>query len=86
MGTHMKTTIDIADSLFVEARELAAARNTTLRALVEAGLRQVLQENRARKLPFKLKRATFKGKGLRPEWQGQPFERLRDLAYEGRGT
>lgn len=82
----MKTTIEIADSLFAEAREVAAARNTTLRALVEAGLRQVLQEQRSRHAPFKLRRATFKGKGLRTELQGQPFDRLRDMAYEGRGT
>lgn len=86
MGAHMKTTIEIADSLFAEAREVAAARNTTLRALVEAGLRQVVQEQRGRRAPFKLRRATFKGKGLRAELQGQPFDRLRDMAYEGRGT
>ena len=34
----MKITIDIADGLLAQARELAAARNITLRALVEAGL------------------------------------------------
>lgn len=79
-GRLMKTTIDIADSLLAEARELAAARNTTLRALVEAGLRQVIQQQRERPVRFKLKRATFKGNGLRAECQGQPFNRLRDWA------
>jgi len=86
MGTHMKTTIDIADSLLADARRLAAERNTTLRAVVESGLRQVLAERRQRREPFRLRRATFKGKGLRHELQGEPFERLRDLAYEGRGA
>lgn len=86
MGTHMKTTIDIADSLLAEAKAAAAARETTLRALVEAGLRQVLHEPRGRPAPFRLRRATFKGKGLRAELQGQPFDRLRDLACEGRGA
>jgi Arc/MetJ family transcription regulator len=86
MGSHMKTTIEIADSLFAEARALAAARGTTLRALVEAGLRQVLHEQRGRHAPFRLRRAAFKGKGLRAELQGQPFDRQRDLAYEGRGA
>lgn len=84
-GTHMKTTIDIADSLLAEAKQMAAARDTTVRALVEAGLRQVLQEQRSRQAPFKLRRASFKGKGLRSELQGAAWERLRDLAYEGRG-
>ncbi len=37
MGRNMKTTIEIADSLFPEARELAAARDTTLRALACEG-------------------------------------------------
>jgi Arc/MetJ family transcription regulator len=86
MGAHMKTTIEIADSLFAEARELAAARHTTLRALVEAGLRQVLQEQRAPRAAFELRRASFKGRGLRAELQAEPFERLRDMAYEGRGA
>jgi Bacterial antitoxin of type II TA system, VapB len=36
----MKTTIDIADALLEEARQAAEASRTTLRALVEAGLRQ----------------------------------------------
>ncbi len=40
----MKTTIDIADPLFRRARQLAQDRGTTLRALVEDGLRRVLDE------------------------------------------
>lgn len=40
----MKTTIDIADPLFDRARRLARERGTTLRALVEDGLRRVLDE------------------------------------------
>ena len=38
----MKTTIDIANDLAVRARELAAKRGTTLRAVVEEGLRMAL--------------------------------------------
>ncbi len=37
----MKTTLEIADPLLRAARSLARRRGTTLRALVEAGLRKV---------------------------------------------
>ena len=86
MGTHMKTTIDIGDSLMAETKRLAASEGTTVRALVEAGLRQVLAASRKRAPPFRLKRVKVKGRGLRPELQGLPWERLRELAYEDRGA
>ena len=82
MGTHMKSTVDIADNLLAEAKQAAAREGTTLRALIEAGLRQVLRERRARSAPFVLRRASFKGKGLRTDLQGQPWEQIRSLAYE----
>ena len=74
MGTHMKSTVDIADNLLAEAKPAAAREGTTLRALVEV---QVLRERRARSAPFALRRASFKGKGLRTELQGQPWEHIR---------
>ena len=80
----MKTTIEISDSLLREARKLAARQGITLRALVERGLRRVVIEERPR-ANFKLRRASFKGSGLQAEHQGASWERLRDLAYEGRG-
>lgn len=39
----MKTTIEIADELFNRARKRAQRDQTTLRALVEEGLRRVLR-------------------------------------------
>ena len=42
MATHMKITIEIHDELFRQAREHAAETGTTFRALVEGGLRCVL--------------------------------------------
>jgi hypothetical protein len=85
MGTHMKTTVDIADSLAREAKDLAARENTTLRELIEAGLRTVLRERRRRDT-FRLRDVSFGGNGLQPEFRGADWERIREAAYEGRGT
>jgi hypothetical protein len=84
MGTHMKTTIELADPLLEEARRLAQREGTTLRALVEQGLRQVLAQKR-RGASFRLRDASFAGDGLRPGLADASWERLRELAYEGRG-
>ena len=37
-SSHMKTTVEIAPALLARAKKLAAQRQTTLRALIEAGL------------------------------------------------
>lgn len=80
----MKTTIEISDPILLKARQLAARQGTTLRALIETGLRQVLAEQK-KPAPFRLRRVTFKGNGLRPELQGAGWDRLREMAYEGHG-
>jgi len=80
----MKTTLDLPDPLLDEARKVAAREGTTLRALVELGLRKVIAE-RKRQPAFRLRKASFAGRGLRPELQDSDWERLRDLSYEGRG-
>jgi hypothetical protein len=81
----MKTTLDISDSLLRQARKLAARERTTLRALVEQGLREVVAAKKQRRPAFRLRKASFKGRGLRPELADAGWDRLRDLAYEGRG-
>jgi putative antitoxin of VapBC-like toxin-antitoxin system len=80
----MKTTFDIPDPLLREARQLAARERTTLRALVEQGLRRIVAEKK-RKPTFRLRKASFKGRGLGPELADAGWDRLRDIAYEGRG-
>jgi Arc/MetJ family transcription regulator len=80
----MKTTIDIADALLDEAKRVAAKEGTTVRALVEQGLRRALAERR-RGGRFRLRRASFRGKGLQPGVRELGWERIRELAYEGRG-
>ena len=42
MVSHMKTTLNIDDSVMRELREAAAREGTTISALVEAGLRNLL--------------------------------------------
>jgi Arc/MetJ family transcription regulator len=85
MASHMKTTIQIPDSLFQEARRLAQRENTTLKALVEQALRRTLAERKGRK-SFRLRKATFKGRGLQRHLAGASWEQIRDMTYEGRGA
>jgi len=85
MGICMKTTVEISDALLEEARRAAAREGTTVRALIEDGLRRVLGDRR-RKQTFRFRRATFKGRGLQPHVASGSWERLRDLIYEGRGA
>jgi hypothetical protein len=80
----MKTTVEISDALLEQARTLAAREGTTIRALIEQGLRHVLAE-RQRAAAFRLRKAAFRGQGLQPEVAGAPWERIRARAYEGRG-
>ncbi len=44
MVFHMKTTLNIADSVMQRLKEESAKRGTTMSQLVEAGLRRVLAE------------------------------------------
>lgn len=84
MVSHMKTTIQIPDSLFEEARKVARRERTTLKALVEQGLRRIVSEHK-RHHEFRLRKAAFKGHGLHPHLAGASWEQIRELSYEGRG-
>jgi hypothetical protein len=80
----MKTTLDIPDLLLREARKIALREGTTLRALVEQGLRKIVAERKTAR-PFRLRKVTFKGQGLVPQLRWDDWEKIRDLSYEGRG-
>lgn len=80
----MKTTFDIADSLLNEARRVASERGTTVRALVEEGLRRVLGERRSAGA-FRLRKVTFNGEGLQSDVAGAGWEEIRRRVYESRG-
>jgi Arc/MetJ family transcription regulator len=84
MGTHMKTTIEIAPALMLRAKQVAAREKITLRELVEAGLRAVLNERKTE--AFALRDARVGGKGLSDEFQDGSWARVRDTVYLGRGS
>ena len=68
-----------------EARDVAARKGMTLRAIIEQGLRRVIDEaNQPR--PFKLRQASFGGTGLQAEFKDASWEELRDAIYRGCGT
>ena len=85
MVTHMKTTVDISDSLFEAAKQAAASEGISVRELIETGLRLALKD-RKRPKSFKLRKASFRGKGLQVPLKGASWDRIREMAYEGRGT
>jgi hypothetical protein len=86
MASHMKTTIHIPDSLFDEAKKVAHREKTTLKALVEEGLRKVVTERSGRgPIEFKLRPASFKGRGLNPQLAGATWDRILDISYEEHG-
>ncbi len=85
MGTHMKTTIEIADALFEEAKTLARDEGTTLRSLVEAGLRHEI-DSRYAGSSFRLRDASFQGgDGLTPEFQDGDWAKIRAEIYKDQG-
>jgi hypothetical protein len=81
----MKTTVEISDPLLREARRLAAREGVTLRTVIERGLHRVVADAKSSK-PFKLRRASVKGKGLQPEFRNATWETIRDEIYRGRGS
>ncbi len=85
MGAHMKATVEIAEDLLRAAKSVAGKERTTLRALLEEGLRWAL-DKRKRRHAFKLRDASVRGRDVQPgvvegDWAG-----VRDSIYEGRGA
>ena len=66
MGAHMKTTVDIADALLTEAKAQAQKEGSTLRALMEEGLRDVLRRRGTAATPERLELPTT-GDPTRPD-------------------
>ena len=78
----MKTTVEITDSLFREAKARAESRGVPLREIIEEGLRAVIQTDRGRRKPFRLRDGSFGGEGLRADLS---WPEIRRKIYSGRG-
>ena len=74
----MKTTIDIADELIKRAKLIQKREETTLRALVEEGLRYILEKRSKPAKKYKY-RPIVVGKPYKP---GMPVPDLRQILIE----
>jgi hypothetical protein len=77
----MKTRVEIPDELFKLATQFAQRNQTTMRALIEDGLRRVLSDQRIEtETTFKLKDASMRGEAMLikdpQRWQEMEEEHL----------
>jgi hypothetical protein len=81
----MKTTVEVPDSLLREVKRVALREHTTVRALIERGLRSVVSGRRPAPR-FTLRRAGFRGDGLVAGRSLGDWETIRALTYSERGA
>jgi hypothetical protein len=61
----------------------------TIKDILDAPNAQSLHINQADtsgRMPFRLRRVSFQGEGLQPEFRDVPWRRLRDAAYPDRAA
>ena len=76
----MKTTVDIADDLLKRSQQLAKREGSTLRAILEEGLRLVLKDRRTPgSRPFRF--PTFGKDGRCAEFRDADWEKIRSTIY-----
>ena len=78
----MKTTVEISDNLFHQAKEYAARAGIPMREVIELGLQLALSSKKLSPRPFRLKTVTTTGEGLvcDGDWSA-----IRSFIYEGHG-
>jgi hypothetical protein len=81
----MKTTVELPDKLLREAKRVALRERTTVRALIERGLRSVIGARRSSGR-FVLRSAGFRGDGLVAGRSLRDWDMIRDLSYSERGA
>jgi hypothetical protein len=79
----MKTTIELPNDLLERSKAVARSENSTLKALVEEGLRLAPRaRTRKRATPFEMQ--PFQGDGLSAEFASAGWEQVRDEIYRDR--
>lgn len=82
----MKTTVEISDPLLRRIKRLAAEKHTTVRALLDAALRQFVGGGAGKSgRGFRLRKRTFRGRGLQPGLGEDRWAEIRHRAYGDRG-
>lgn len=80
--TSMKTTVNVADDLFLRSKQVCKERGMTFRELFSEGLQYAI-EKWSPKPPARVQPVTFKGEGLSREFAQEPWAVIRDAAYRG---
>jgi hypothetical protein len=83
MVTHMKTTVELPDELLREAQNIARAEGTTLKSVLEEGLRAVIARYHSAQ-QFRLLDASVPGRGIRPEFAEADWASIRAASYGDR--
>lgn len=83
---HMKTTVEISEDLFARTREVAQREGTTLRSLIEEGLRFALAQRQRSEPAYKWPDLSVPGEGLASEIEDGRWESIQDRIYAGRGA
>jgi len=81
----MKMTIDISNELLIKAKEFAVKRRTTLSAIIEQGIRNMLKEQQSGE-HYVLPDMSVGGNGLQADFRDKTWSDFRDAAHEGRGS
>jgi predicted transcriptional regulator len=79
----MKTTIELPDDLLQEVQQLARAEGTTMKSLLEEGLRAVIARHREAGR-FALRDASVTGTGLTREFADADWAQIREASYGDR--
>jgi hypothetical protein len=79
----VKTTVELPEELLRAAQRTARREGTTVKALLEEGLRIALARHLDTEVTG-LRDASVGGNGLRPEFRGASWAEIRNAAYGDR--